>query len=103
MAKCNTPADIFELMLSKGAEINIRDNSGKTPLDMAEAGGHTELVSYLISKGAKRNSELPPVKDVTVSESESIFDDIAVLQITIIALPLLLLAAAFYRKYRRKQ
>ncbi len=103
MAKFNTPADVFELMLSKGADINIRDNSGKTPLDMAEAGGHLELAGYLIKKGGKRNSELPPVKEVNVAESESVFDTTTILQITIIALPLLLLLAAVCRKYCRKQ
>lgn len=29
---------------------------------MAEAGGHTELVQYLLAKGGKRNRQLPPIK-----------------------------------------
>ncbi|MBQ7394449.1 MAG: ankyrin repeat domain-containing protein, partial [Lentisphaeria bacterium] len=91
MAKWNTPTDIFELMFSKGANINIRDNSGRTPLDMAEAGGHTELVSYLISKGAKRNSDLPQIRPQAAPVSETAFDYTLIQQIGMMVLPLLVL------------
>ena len=74
MAKWNTPTDIFELMFSKGANINIRDRGGRTPLDMAEAGGHTELVSYLIGKGAKRNSDLPQLRKPAAPAGQPAFD-----------------------------
>ena len=41
-------------------EINIRDNGGKTPLDIAEAGGNRELAEYLAGIGGRRGNELPP-------------------------------------------
>ena len=91
MAKWNTPTDIFELMFSKGANINIRDNSGRTPLDMAEAGGHTELVSYLIGKGAKRNSELPQLRKPAAPAGQPAFDYALIQQIGMMVLPLLVL------------
>ena len=91
MAKWNTPTDIFELMFSKGANINIRDNSGRTPLDMAEAGGHTELVSYLIGKGAKRNSDLPQLRKPAAPAGQPAFDYALIQQIGMMVLPLLVL------------
>ena len=78
-------------MFSKGANINIRDNSGRTPLDMAEAGGHTELVSYLIGKGAKRNSDLPQIRPQATPVSETAFDYTLIQQIGMMVLPLLVL------------
>ena len=62
MAKWNTSQSIFEMMLSKGAEINARNNRGETPLDLAERSGNIGLVQFLRSKGAKSGGELPPMK-----------------------------------------
>lgn len=95
MAKWNTRTDIFELMFSKGADINIMDNRGKTPLDMAEAGGHTELVRYLIAKGAKRGRK--PAAKVD-SPLNFIFDYILIPQYALPPLVLIL-----YLLYRRRK
>jgi len=95
MAKWNTRTDIFELMFSKGADINIMDDRGKTPLDMAESGGHTELVRYLIAKGAKRGRK--PAAKVD-SPLNFIFDYILIPQYALPPLVLIL-----YLLYRRRK
>jgi hypothetical protein len=47
---------IMELLISKGADVNSKNNSGNTPLLVAISGGNKEMVSLLISKGADVNS-----------------------------------------------
>jgi len=44
-------------LLSKGAEINARDERGLTPLHHAASRGHNDIVDLLISKGADTNSK----------------------------------------------
>ncbi|KAK8109177.1 heterokaryon incompatibility protein-domain-containing protein [Apiospora sp. TS-2023a] len=39
-------------LLNKGANIEVRDNSGETPLLIAAAGGHGGMVRLLLNKGA---------------------------------------------------
>ena len=38
-----------------GAEINVKDNHGMTPLHWAARKGHTTIVEYLLTKGAEIN------------------------------------------------
>ena len=40
---------VVELLLNKGAEVESKDASGKTPLDWAKEEGHQEIVELLIS------------------------------------------------------
>ncbi len=66
----------MEYLLSKGADINIKDYSGRTPLNMgrlifniiysrrinyvkfsASRNGHKDIVEYLLAKGADVNIE----------------------------------------------
>ena len=103
MAKFNTPTAIWDLMFSKGADINIRDNSGKTPLDMAEAGGHKELAKYLIAKGGKRSKELPSVRKTVAPVTESSADFAIIQYIAPMALPLLIFALVISWMRRRKK
>ncbi len=44
-------------MFSKGADINVKDNGGRTALTNA-SNGHLEVVKYLINKGADINAKL---------------------------------------------
>ena len=103
MAKFNTPTAIWDLMFSKGADINIRDNSGKTPLDMAEAGGHKELAKYLIAKGGKRSKDLPSVRKTVAPVTESSADFAIIQYIAPMALPLLIFALVISWMRRRKK
>ena len=42
-------------LLDKGADVNVKDNSGSTPLIYAARNGRTEVLKALIDKGADVN------------------------------------------------
>jgi len=44
-------------LLSKGADVNSRDNDGRTPLHLAYLSGHVQVAELLLSKGADVNSK----------------------------------------------
>lgn len=44
---------LSQLLVAKGANINIRNNLGVTPLDIARASGNIEMVKFLKSHGGK--------------------------------------------------
>jgi ankyrin repeat protein len=44
--------DIIYAMVSDGADVNARDNHGKSPLDYAKEAGKEEAVKYLMELGA---------------------------------------------------
>ena len=44
--------NIIQLLLSKGASLEVKDMDGSTPLHRAVRGGHTNTVELLLSKGA---------------------------------------------------
>ena len=51
------------LLIEGGCNLNIgRTKDGDTPLDMAEGRGRTEIAELLREKGAKKSSDLPPIK-----------------------------------------
>ena len=51
------------LLIEGGCDLNIgRKKDGDTPLDMAEGRGRTEIAALLREKGAKKSSDLPPIK-----------------------------------------
>jgi hypothetical protein len=43
------------LLLGKGSDINYEDGGGTTPLSAASVGGHEQMVSFLVSRGADVN------------------------------------------------
>ena len=49
--------EIVQLLLEKGADVNAKDNDGRTALMFAAEKGHTEIVQILLKKGADVNAE----------------------------------------------
>ncbi|MBP5530418.1 MAG: ankyrin repeat domain-containing protein, partial [Lentisphaeria bacterium] len=72
MAKFGSAAEVMKLMIDAGADCNIRDCGGRTPLDAAESNGKQEAAEFLRGVGGKRGSELeppkPPVQSKKLSE-----------------------------------
>ena len=48
-------AEMVEYMIDKGADVNVVDRDGSTPLMEAIPNGHTEIVALLLKHGAKRD------------------------------------------------
>jgi ankyrin repeat protein len=48
-------ADIVKFLISKGADVNIKDIYGQTPIQIAPHIGNAEVVIQLVSKGAEIN------------------------------------------------
>jgi ankyrin repeat protein len=42
--------DVVKYLLSSGADINLSDDSGQSPLFVASENGHNDVVQYLLSK-----------------------------------------------------
>jgi ankyrin repeat protein len=46
-----------ELLLSKGAKVNVKNNDGDTPLNAAAVGGNKDVAELLLDKGADVNAK----------------------------------------------
>ena len=70
MAKFGTPVKVLKMMIDAGADCNIRDHGGRTPLDVAESNNKTAAAEFLRSVGGKRGSELAPPKSAPPPSAE---------------------------------
>ena len=63
-----TTADLglVELLVKQGAEINLADNDGVTPIMIATTKGHTEVVKFLLNEGAIFDNEERDGNDHTI-------------------------------------
>ena len=43
--------------LEKGADLNVRDDLNRTPLMIAATFGHSEVVQFLVDKGANHSDQ----------------------------------------------
>ena len=49
--------DTVTLLLDRGADINVKDNDGRTALITAASGGMTDVVRVLLQRGADMDVE----------------------------------------------
>src|SRR5262249_3716180 len=54
-AKAGEPQKVKEL-LAQGADVHVKDDSGRTALHLAVASGNTEIIESLLSSGASVNA-----------------------------------------------
>jgi L-ascorbate metabolism protein UlaG (beta-lactamase superfamily) len=52
-------AKVVNLLIAKGADINVKDKQGKTPLDLAGLCGHKAAAELLTAKGAEIPAKVP--------------------------------------------
>lgn len=52
-------SEVIEYLLSKGANLNVTDKHGITPLLAAIYEGHTSCVQLLLSRGADKSGKAP--------------------------------------------
>lgn len=61
---------VVELLLAKGADVNVVDQNGQTPLHDTAGNGHTDVVRLLLAKGAdvhaKMHYDLTPLHMATI-------------------------------------
>jgi len=55
-AKTNLPKEVWMVLLDNGADVNIKDRYGRTPLHLIARAGDPRLAMLLIEKGAKRDT-----------------------------------------------
>jgi len=50
--------EVAKLLVDRGADVNLKDSDGKTPLDLAVEDENTEMIKYLEAIGAKSGKDL---------------------------------------------
>lgn len=53
MACLNGHATIVKLLIARGANVNLKDTYGSTPMEHADNGGHDDIVALLREHGAR--------------------------------------------------
>jgi ankyrin repeat protein len=71
-------ADV-EILVAKGAAVNLQDKKKRTPLILAASNGHTPVVEFLISKGAEVNAKDSGGESALMYASKRSFNETAAL------------------------
>jgi ankyrin repeat protein len=56
-AAANNRKNVAEVLVSKGAEINVRGSNGAMPLHTAASWGNKDMVEFSVAKGAEINAK----------------------------------------------
>lgn len=51
----NNKLEAAKMLVNAGAEVNVADSDGRTPLHYAACAGNTELIKFLLENGAKKD------------------------------------------------
>ncbi|MEP5763116.1 MAG: ankyrin repeat domain-containing protein [Halieaceae bacterium] len=70
-----------EVLVGKGANVNVQDQKKRTPLIFAATNGHTSVVEFLISKGAKVNAQDSGGRSALLYAAKRSFNETAALLI----------------------
>jgi hypothetical protein len=62
LAAANDHTETVKLLLDRGADINVRDNEGKTALVWAREKGHPEIVQLIEAASRKGGPTTPPAE-----------------------------------------
>jgi ankyrin repeat protein len=69
----------IEVMVAKGANVNVQDQKKRTPLIFAATNGHTSAVAFLISQGAEVNAKDSGGRTALLYASKRSFNETAAL------------------------
>ncbi|VDL65920.1 unnamed protein product [Nippostrongylus brasiliensis] len=67
LACSNGHAQMVDVLVCRGANIEHRDKKGFTPLILAATGGHRDVVELLLNNGAQIEAQSERTKDTALS------------------------------------
>ena len=78
LAQNCTNIELFELLIENNADMNKKNKSGYTPINIAAYYGNITAVKFFVDKGANtkecNNDGMPPIMNAAVMENYTIFE-----------------------------